>query len=282
MVLMMFMPKPEVRLLVPHEASVGLYGADGYMRLDPYDQEHPARAKTSTQEMGAIAVAGQEMPLYGVGILNETVHLDDPQPGVYYITSKMTALAAGPERTDILFLYGDRRSENGAFIGVKGLGRPCFQPQINNEQVCFADQYDRVENTAPYPMNIYGPATPGLIKPCHKPLLRYGIERSPEKATKLRYDDGGMIDHELSREIGMTVYSTPLVQGVENHNGEPGDGVLRLANPNVLLTLGMAGIARGYVTPVMEVRNGEVGSPYYNTILGGRGVGVYLPMEHII
>ena len=273
------MSRPEVRLLVPHAASVGVYEGEGFMTFSPHDVERPARARTEAEDVGSVCINGCNIAMQAVTILPDVRDLPDPQPDVYNIVSKMTALAAGPERDDLLYLYGDIRTKD-AFLGVKGLGRPVFQRRLIEGQTAqFVNPSGELRNTAGYPMKIFPEdsftALPGKMEP--------RVVLAPcERPTQLRYDDGGVLDHELSRELGVAVYDQPRVIGVDNVDAKVGDGTLRLANPNVALTLGWAGIERGFVSLVNEVRDEDPHSSRYKSILGGRALGIYVPHQYFI
>lgn len=47
-------------------------------------------------------------------------HLPDPQPGVLYLVSRVTAAAV--DRPDLVFPQGELRDEHGAIIGCRALG----------------------------------------------------------------------------------------------------------------------------------------------------------------
>lgn len=275
------MTAPELNLLTAHKANIAVYNGIGYRCLQPKDRERLPRARLSYDAIGRIGLDAHSVPLYIAAIQEgEVDNLPPPKEGVYNIVSKMTAYAAGPDRTDLYFLYGDRRLPDGHFQGVKGIGRPVFQRRpIPIEAPVFPASVAQIVNTAGYPMKLYAPDTPDLITGSTCPMKQYPPEQRP---TQLCYEDNDVLDHELSEAWGINVYTEPKVVGVENVTGQPGDAVLRIANPNVVLTLGYEGIARGYVAPTMEVRNGDPQSDYYMSVLGGRALALFAPPTVVI
>lgn len=203
----------------------------------------------------------------------EVQRLPMPQDNRLMVVSKLTILAAmrsGRPIKDLLFLYGDIR-EGERFVGVKGLGQPQpierFTMTQNYGWPYGVEQPVDLVNTCPYPGKLFSADTPQFVPWQTEPQVLLP-KPSQEEQTKVIYEEE--INTELSERLRLPVYKTWAV-GVENDNVQEGDQILRLANPNVLVALGSAARAKGYVTLGDEVRTPQ------GTILGGRSLAFFGP-----
>lgn len=261
-------------MLVPHAVTICADQKNGTSErtMSGVDYHTAPRAATTSQAMANLALEGFEgtvdLVLSSHGAANR---LPKPQDKRLLVVSKLTILAAlrmGRPIDDLLFLYGDIR-QGDRFVGVKGLGQP--QPVERDTQTAYggwpygSQTPIELRNTCPYPGKIFEPRTPQFIP--HNTEPRIFLPKPDEQdQTKVIYHEE--INPELTEKLRLPVYKT-WVTGVENDHAVEDDRVLRLANPNVLVALGSAARAKGYVTLGDEVRTEQ------GTILGGRSLAFF-------
>lgn len=105
--------------LTPHPlVLVGPMGP--YARRDP--DGPPARvAEIRSSAVGADTDLGT-IPLISLTYAEHIDDLPDPEPGVRYVVSRVTAAALAGHRDDLLFPLDEVRDERGAIVGCRALG----------------------------------------------------------------------------------------------------------------------------------------------------------------
>lgn len=83
-----------------------------------------ARVREVIGETTSVTTAEGRVPIQDVSYSEVVDDLPDPQPGVLYLVSRVTAAAV--DRGDLVFPQGELRDEHGAIIGCRALGR--FHP----------------------------------------------------------------------------------------------------------------------------------------------------------
>jgi hypothetical protein len=112
--------------LTPHPLNL-LVGDGSTVTLDPHlDMETP-RVEDITEPDAPIvfkSATGWEQIPTNVVVPGDVMNLPDPQPGVCYIVSRITAEAPGSGgRTDLYFPTDLARGDKGQIVGCRALGR---------------------------------------------------------------------------------------------------------------------------------------------------------------
>lgn len=113
--------------LTPHQLVVF---DDHRPRVDKAPDGPPARVTEVRSGVVVTPTDLGELPLVDVAYADEVSGLPDPQPGVRYVVSRVTAAALIGRRDDLLFPVDEVRDERGAPIGCRALGRFCPPQEV--------------------------------------------------------------------------------------------------------------------------------------------------------
>lgn len=79
-----------------------------------------ARVREASGTPAWLHTANGTVPLSVVSYVDRVDDLPDPEPGVIYLVSRVTAAAV--DRPDLVFPQGELRDERGTIIGCRALG----------------------------------------------------------------------------------------------------------------------------------------------------------------
>ena len=115
--------EPTIINLTPHRVTVRS-GDDEWV----FESEGTARVRDLSRPSGHLAGVPVRAVRTG-GVAN----LPGPRPGVVFLVSRLLALAL-PERSDLVFPFGEIRDGEGRIVAVESLGRFVEQPPAINEE----------------------------------------------------------------------------------------------------------------------------------------------------
>lgn len=109
----------EIRNLTPH--AIHVLGEDSQVVLTLPASGVVARAATSRSCVGTVDVDGVAVPVNATSF-GEVTGLPDPQPGVAFVVSTITAQAVR-DRDDVFIVDDSVRDADGRIIGCRALAR---------------------------------------------------------------------------------------------------------------------------------------------------------------
>ena len=113
--------------LTPHALVV--FDDDG-PRVEKAPDGPPARVEEVRSAVAVLQTDLGELPLVDVAYADHFSGLPDPEPGIRYLVSRVTAAALIGRRDDLLFPVDEVRDERGAPIGCRALGRFCPPQEV--------------------------------------------------------------------------------------------------------------------------------------------------------
>lgn len=109
----------EIRNLTPH--AIHVLGEDNQVVLTLPASGVVARATTSRSCVGTVDVDGVAVPVNAASF-GDVTGLPDPQPGVAFVVSAITAQAVR-DRDDVFIVDDSVRDADGRIIGCRALAR---------------------------------------------------------------------------------------------------------------------------------------------------------------
>ena len=111
----------KVRNFTNHEINFLLPG--GRRVTLPPDPEGPARVVITREQVGTVKVNGAKVPVFAPA-LGEVHGLPDPEPGTYYVVSRIVAMALAGKRHDLLVPDQVVKDGEGRPLGSTALAVP--------------------------------------------------------------------------------------------------------------------------------------------------------------
>ena len=115
------MNRSTVRLVNLTQHDVVIYGAADQVVLHLPASSAVARMRERRHERAPIPATAGPIPAFTVGYGEQVDGLPDPQPGLVFVVSRITA-AARP-RADVFFPLDEVRNPQGQIVGCRALGQ---------------------------------------------------------------------------------------------------------------------------------------------------------------
>jgi hypothetical protein len=107
-----------IRNLTPHAVQIITPWGNVELQPDP----PVARLRQRAREAGSVEVDGTSVDLFDIAA-EGVDDLPPPRPDTWLVVSRLVAETC-PERSDLVFPYGEVRDHAGRVIGCTALGRP--------------------------------------------------------------------------------------------------------------------------------------------------------------
>ena len=114
-------PPGIIRNCTPHDLV--LYAPNSEKVLATWEKSTtPIRVAESITKLPNIIVAEKSsLPLFQINTDNKRTQLPEPESGVLFVVSRVTAMQY-PKRRDFIFPFQEVRDETGRIIGCRGFG----------------------------------------------------------------------------------------------------------------------------------------------------------------